>query len=269
MEADRALTALLAAPKYRGVYAGAVTRVYRDMLRRHGPKGADKAARMELHRITGAFLTPKDLKRARGLLERAKSGDDAALFEALSLHASTRERLPGIRQLYERALPALGNPRSVADLACGLNPLYLGALGIHVRGIELQTDAANLVNEWARAMGWDVAVIPGDLAEAENLSAGPDLPAGPELPEADATLAMKLLPLLDRQMPGGGMALLKRVRSKRALVSFPTRTLSGRNVGMLPHYEASFEQNLPANAIILDKFEASNELCYILDLNRR
>jgi len=252
MEPDRALEALLAAPKYRGVYAGAVARVYRDMLRRHGPKGADKAARVELHRITGAFLTPKDVKRARGLLERARGGDGSALFEALALHASTRERLPEIR-----ALPALGNPRTVADLACGLNPLYLGALGLSVRGIELQTDAAALVNEWARFMGWDAAVTPGDLAEDTAL------------PEADATLAMKLLPLLEGQTPGGGRALLERMRSRRALVSFPTRTLSGRNVGMLRHYEASFEQNLPAGAMILDKFEASNELCYILDLDRR
>ena len=44
MAADRALEALLDAPKYRGVYPGAVERVYREMLRRHKPKDAAKAA---------------------------------------------------------------------------------------------------------------------------------------------------------------------------------------------------------------------------------
>lgn len=254
METDRALEALAASPKYRGVYAGAVERVYREQLRRHKPKEAEKAARAELHRITGAFLTPNDLKRARTLLESAKSGDADALIQALSLHASTRERLGDMAALYARALPALGNPKTIADLACGLNPLYLGAMGLSVRGVELQTDAARLVNDWAEAFGWDVSVTPGDLA------------GGDELPEADATLLMKLLPLLDKQLPGGGRALLARVRSKRALVTFPTRTLSGRNIGMQTHYEASFEQNLPENAKILDRFTTSNELCYVLEL---
>lgn len=254
MENDRAVEALLASPKYRGVYPGAVERVYMESLRRHGPKGAEKAARAELHRIAGAFLSPNELKKARTLLEAAKSGEDGALERVLSLHASTRERLPEMAALYERALPALGSPRTILDLASGLNPLYLGSLGLSVRGIELQTDAARLVNEWAEALGWDVRVDPGDLAD------------GSPFPEADATLLMKLLPLMEKQLAGGGQALLSRVRSKKALVTFPTRTLSGRNVGMKNHYEASFEQTLPAEAKILDKFALSGELCYVLEL---
>ena len=257
METDRALQALLASPKYRGVYSGAVERIYSESLRRHGPKGADKAARAELHRITGAFLSPRELKAGRALLERAKSGEGDVIAQALALHASSRERLPDMAALYDRALPALGNPRRVLDLACGLNPLFLGAMGLTVRGIELQTDAARLVNDWAEALRWDVRVEPGDLAE------------GASLPEADATLLMKLLPLLEKQMVGGGWALLERVRSKKALVTFPTRTLSGRNVGMQTHYEASFEQNLPADWTVVDKFALSNELCYTLERHVR
>jgi len=256
-EDERAISALRNSPKYRGVYSGAVERVYMDALRRHGSKGADKAARAELHRIAGAFLSPNDLKKARTLLEAAKSGDGGALERVLALHASTRERLPEMAALYARALPALGSPRTILDLACGLNPLYLGSLGLSVRGIELQTDAARLVNEWAGALGWDVRVEPGDLA------------SGAPFPEADATLLMKLLPLLEKQMVGGGQALLSRVRSKKAMVTFPTRTLSGRNVGMSGHYEATFEQTLPAEAKILEKFALPGELCYILELDRR
>jgi len=253
---DPALAALLASPKYRGIFPGAVERVYREQMLRHRPRDAAKAARAELHRIAGAFLTANELKRLRGCLERARSGDGGARFEALALHASTRERLPEIDALYERAFRSLGRPKVVADLACGLNPLYLGAQGIAVRGIELNVDAAQLVNDWAAALGWDVWVEPGDLAGSAPL------------PEADLTLLMKLLPLLDKQMPGGGMALLARVRSPRALATFPTRTLSGRNVGMRGHYETSFEQNLPPGARIADKFVAAGELCYALELSR-
>jgi 16S rRNA (guanine(1405)-N(7))-methyltransferase len=257
METDRAFAALCSPPKYRGVCPGALERVYAESLRRYGPKGAEKAARAELHRIAGAFLSPSDLKKASTLLEAAKSGEEGALTQVLALHASTRERLPIMAELYGRALPALGNPRSIADLACGLNPLYLGSLGLRVRGVELSMDAARLANGWAETLGWDVRVEPGDLA------------GGAPLPEADATLAMKLWPLLDKQMVGGGRALLERVRSNRALVTFPTRSLSGRNVGMRTHYETSFEQNLPADAKIVDKFALPGELCYVLSLDRR
>jgi len=99
METDRALEALIASPKYRGVYRGAVERVYREMLRRHRPRDAEKAARAELHRITGAFLTPNDLKKARALLQDYVSGDRDALTRVLALHASTRERLDVMAEL--------------------------------------------------------------------------------------------------------------------------------------------------------------------------
>ena len=60
METDRALAALIASPKYRGVYAGATERVYMDALRRYGSKGADKAARAELQAVRGLLASGKN-----------------------------------------------------------------------------------------------------------------------------------------------------------------------------------------------------------------
>ena len=41
----------------------------------------------------------------------------------MSLHASTRERLPILDGFYSTVLAALPAPRRVLDIACGLNPL--------------------------------------------------------------------------------------------------------------------------------------------------
>lgn len=251
--AQAALDALLSSKKYAEVCPDAVRRIFKEQLAKHRTlKEAEKAARAQLHQICGAFMTPEQLKSARECLARCASGDETALNDALRLHASTRERLGAEREIFSRAFRILGQPRRVADLACGLNPLALGGMGFSVRGVELHGGTVALVNEWAAACGWDVSAVCGDLAGT------------PALPEADITLMMKLLPVLERQKKGAGIDLLNRVPSAWALVTFPTRTLGGRGVGMAQNYARWFEAALPERFEIADQFTISDELCYAL-----
>ena len=83
-----------------------------------------------------------------------------------------------------------------------------------------------------------------------------------ELPEErfDLALVFKLLPLLGLD----GYDLLGRVRAGFVAVSFPTRTLSGRSVGMERNYSSAFEENCPQRFAIADHFVAGNELIYVL-----
>ncbi|WP_265350082.1 hypothetical protein [Klebsiella pneumoniae] len=57
--------------------------------------------RTHLHQITGAFMTA-DAQKRRGHCLRWNEGDESALAAALSLHASTRERLPGADEIDAR-----------------------------------------------------------------------------------------------------------------------------------------------------------------------
>ena len=61
-----------------------------------------------------------------------------------------------------------------------------------------------------------------------------------------------------------GYDLLGRVRAGFVAVSFPTRTLSGRSVGMERNYSSAFEENCPQRFAIADRFVAGNELIYVL-----
>ena len=48
------------------------------------------------------------------------------------------------------------------------------------------------------------------------------------------------------------------------LVTFPTRTLGGRDVGMAHQYAAWMEAHTPASLRTLAQFTEGDELCYVL-----
>ena len=236
--------------KYRDVCPDTVARLEAQAAARYkSAKEADKAVRAALHQITGAFMTPDELKRARRLLAGSEAEPALALQETLRLHASTRERLPHIGEFYDALLSPL-KAHTLLDLACGLNPLYLGSTGYAVRGVDISGGCVGLVNDWAEARGWDVSAQCADLL------------CEPPLPEADAALAMKLLPVLEQQEKGAALRLMRRVPAPVIIVTFPMKTLGGRSIGMESHYSAWFEAAVQADFEILRRETLFGELCY-------
>ena len=227
--------------KYADVCPDTVARLTAQAAARcRSAKEADKAVKTALHQITGAFMTPDEL-----------NDPDHALAETLRLHASTRERLPHIDAFYDALIAPLG-VRVLLDLACGLNPLYLGSRGYAVRGVDISGGCVDLVNDWAGAMGWDVSAACADLL------------CEPPLPQADAALAMKLLPVLEQQEKGAAMRLLRRAPAPVVVVTFPMKTLGGRGVGMESHYTEWFEAAARGDFEILRREALFGELCYIV-----
>ena len=151
--------------------------------------------------------------------------------------------------LYAQLFELVGKPRRVLDLACGLNPIYLAARGVGVVGLDAHLGAVALVNRFAEENGLDARAEGADLRTAQ-------------LPEErfDLALVFKLLPLLGAE----GYALLERLSAAWAAVSFPTRTLSGRSVGMECNYSSAFEERCPEKYRIAGRFVAGNELIYVL-----
>lgn len=238
--------------KYKDVCPDTVARLGAQAAARYrSAKEADKAVKTALHQITGAFMTPDELKRARRLLADEAMEPHAALMETLKLHASTRERLTHIDAFYGALFDGL-TATSVLDLACGLNPLYLGAKGYSVRGVDISGGCVSLVNDWAAARGWDVS------AECR------DLLCDPPLPQTDVALAMKLLPVLEQQEKGAAMKLLRRVPAAVIIVTFPLKTLGGRSVGMEKNYSEWFEAAAREDFDILRREALFGELCYIV-----
>lgn len=245
------LNALLASKNCREVCEDAVRRLWQEELsRRRNEKEADKAVRAAVHQMTGAFLTPEQLKRARRLMQEYVAGREDALYEALSLHASTRERLAA-DELYAALFGETGTPDGILDLACGFNPLYLGAKGLCTTGYDVHRGAVDLVNDWSRACGWRVSAQCADLLGENTFE------------RADLALMMKLLPVLEQQRKGAGLKLLQSVPARFRAVTFPLRTLGGRSVGMEKHYSDWMEANVPATLSLHRRLIVNDELIYL------
>ena len=252
-----ALSALKASKNYADICPDTVERVFLEQLPKYKKlKDAEKSARSQLHAITGAFITNEELSRARAAFDRWREGEPGALREVLLCHASTRERVDEADALFDRVFDVCENPKVVLDLACGFNPIYLGARGsVSVTGADIHGGCVRFVNDCARACGWPVCARLGDLLSEIPTDA------------CDLALMMKLLPVLENQKSGAAIRLLGSVRARFILVTFPTRTLGGRGIGMERHYSEWFEALRPENAEIIDRFATANELAYVLKTN--
>lgn len=258
---DEPLDKLLKSRNYRDICPDTVRRVWEDCLRRHKKPGeAEKAAREALHGITGAFMTPGEARQlAYDMHAWFCNKTDAGLERMLSRHASTRERLPvsDLDALSDRLFAVTGRPRSVLDLACGINPLYLGARGIPAVGVDISGAAVEAINRFHDVYHAPVRGICADLL----------CPGSVPRERFDIALMLKLLPLLERQREGAATDAMRAVNAAWLIVSFPTRTLGGRNVGMAAHYAEWLDRHFPAGRALAGQLETGNELFFALREN--
>lgn len=235
---------LSANKKYRDVCPDTIRRVIAECEGRYKKaKDIDKAVREKLHGITSAF---NELGADAAQAAASISGD-ADLESMLKRHASTRERLPlsAMDALYEKIFETTGAPQSILDLACGLNPVYLvHRFGCRVVGVDISKSCVSLIPDGV----W------GDLL-CENA-----IPSE----RFHIALLFKILPLLERQKSGSAMDVMNRINAEYLVVSFPTRTLGGRNVGMEDNYTAWMEAHMPENRTVAARFTTDNELYYVL-----
>ena len=221
-------------------------------------KDAAKRVKRKLHQMVGAYL---DAEVPFGeWLERLRVAPDPSARaevckELLLQHASTRERVAELREIYTFifAPPA---PQSVLDLACGLNPLgrafmplppqieYLAA-DVHRGLIGFLNDAFPLLGVTGRAFTHDLL-------------------SGPPEMTTDMVLLLKALPCLEQADRGCGHSLLSALRAPLVVVSFPTASLGGRKRGMERFYQQRFLETLPAQWSAAEMQAFASELVFKL-----
>ncbi|HSS75184.1 MAG TPA: 16S rRNA methyltransferase [Thermoanaerobaculia bacterium] len=224
---ERIVGLLAAAPKYRNLSPETLTRVASwALVRYRSDKEILKAAKRKLHQVYAAYLTPKAAIRLSQLAASPHERRDACR-EALSLHASTAERLPILEELYGRIFAVTGVPNRVLDLACGLHPFGLPWMGLAQGASYLAMD---IDCELMALLG---SFFPQELAaECRDILVRP-----PEEP-ADVAFLLKAVPVLEQQERGASLKLLRALRAGYAVVSFPAHSLGGRAKGMEGHYAA-------------------------------
>lgn len=225
------VAAVQTSTRYRTIDRQLVERVGREALSRYPSlKAAIKATKSQLHQMIGAYAErtpPYD----QWLAELQQAPDVASrkviCQRLLASHASTRERLAVLDRLYPACL---GDPppQRILDLGCGFNPLAVPWMNVPATTLYAAYDIDTALCSFVGA------VLP--LLGVQGSADVCDLVTGPPPVAADVALVLKVIPLLEQQRRGTGADLLRAIQAPRLVVSFPTRSLGGRNVGMLETY---------------------------------
>jgi 16S rRNA (guanine(1405)-N(7))-methyltransferase len=171
-------------------------------------------------------------------------------------HASTRERLPVLDSFYRTIFGALPPIHSVLDVACGLNPLAIPWMpltpGATYTACDLYADMIDFLNGF-----FEIAGIAGRAQVC-------DLVSGPPRQSADLALVLKTLPTLDQIAKNAGRELLRALDARFLVVSFPARSLGGRDKPMAEHYAQRFEALVAAEGWPVERFEFPTELAFLV-----
>lgn len=133
--------------------------------------------------------------------------------EALKKHSSTRERIPyydSVKEIISRF-----NPSSIIDLGCGLNPIAIANHGVNYYAYDINEDAISLVNHFFSSKQISGKAEVADITEMN-------------FPKSDIALIFKTIDLVDKSGHKTAEEILKKIECKHIIVSFSTKTLSGK-----------------------------------------
>ena len=268
--AAKAADEILGGKKYSGLDRAAIRRICGDIMPRY-PKYGDglKAVKKELHIIHGAFLTKDCHERAASLISSYGGADihsdKAFALRLMDLHMSTAERAAAADGMYCVAGGCILPGDALVDIGCGFGPFALPFFPVKPKSYtayDICARTTDLLNAYFMPLG------PGYFAA--QLDAATKTPAdvivtGAGSADNTVVFMLKLFPLLEQQKKGCAFDMLSEMGFRAAVVSFPTKSASGRERGMEAFYSAMFERNLPDGLSICDKTVIGNEMFFTVE----
>jgi hypothetical protein len=168
----------------------------------------------------------------------------------LRTHSSTKERVgfyPQLKEIIKRL-----KVKSILDLGCGINPLALAEKGTKYYASDINAEDLNIVREYFRNYKIDGEVFVCDLNRIDEC----------EFPKADLTLVLKVFDILGKSDYRTAKNILEKISSKHLIVSFSTRTLSGKP--MKNQRRIWFERLLDSLLYKSEIIKSENEIFYIV-----
>ncbi len=187
-----------------------------------------KQVRSQLRRVYGLFRdNPKERKELVGeLLKAPLSKRTAILQQILSTHSSTQERLPIYEKLYSKIFSITEKPKIILDLGCGINPFsffYMKLKECNYHAYDINEEEIKSINSYFELLHTENSSFKGKAIVADILKV--------IFPQADLCLLLKMTDVIDK---GKGHKkteeLLKRIPAKYIVVSFATKTISGKEM---------------------------------------
>lgn len=249
--------------RYAAISPELVARIAREELAiRRNAREAVKSTRRRLHQAGAVYMgVSPPYARWLAALRGAQGNAEQIKFvcrEALAAHQSSRERLALLDWFFAEVLGDLAPVESIVDLACGLNPLAIPwmplAPGARYVACDIYTDLAAFLQEALPLLGVN--------GQVETV----DLSARTPLVEADVALLLKTIPCLEQLDRQAGARLLREVRARHVVVSFPVQSLGGRrDRGMPANYRARLAELVADQDWRVTEREYESELVFLVD----
>jgi len=238
-------------------------------------KDTIKQIRSELHKSYSSFQTKKKKKREHYLEELKQNPDsDEIQDNLLSITVSTKERIPYYKDLYQKIFKITGNPKTIVDLGCGLNPLSYplmnlgnkngvkeGAKPLAYYAYDIDEEDMNFLNDYFKIMnsfGLNGKAAIMDVRNIKSLSC---------LPPTDIIFLFKVLDIIDRENHKPSEELIQQLIKKTRFIvaSFATKTLTKKQ--MRYPKRKWFELMLERLDLKYKTIETFNEIYYIISVS--
>lgn len=242
--------------KYSNVYEGTVRKIIDMMITRYGKeKEIEKNVKKKLHQIYGAYqllvMNYELLVGDGGMLDVEK---------ILSGHVSTAERAGFYEEFYSRIFGVLGSDRKfkIYDAACGYNPFSAGYFKDRVE-IYHCSDIDVVLNDNLNRFFRDAGLV-------NFSSSNKDLTVDQiNFADYDVVFLFKTLSCIERQEKGSAALILKNaLAAKNVVVSFPSKSIGGREKGMAENYAVFLDGLIEGLELIKIDLTFPNETVYIL-----
>lgn len=264
-EVEAVVTAVKQSKKYGDTSEETIRELAVEAVRQHKKsKAAVKAVRARLHSIMAPYLGDPDYAAAAVRLDGAfAAGDDTAVqaicADCLQAHLSTRERMPIMTAFYEQIWAVTGQPNTVLDIACALNPLALRWMGLKTPREQLRFYAYDIhepriafINHYFALEGL------APLARVQDVAS--------HFPQetADVALFLKEMPRFERNYGGKGRPLLEALAVRYLVLSFPeVSTHGGRN--LVNRYREFMGQLIAGHDWLVTELLFEGELVFVVE----
>lgn len=256
----RVETRIRGSRKYADIHPAVIRRQVEQFADRfRSDKELEQAVRRKLHQAFGAYLEGNWLRKFKAGLKALEGADADSVRQScrrlMHLHTSTRERLDVLGDFRDFLDHTIPQGATVLDVACGLNvltfPAVEGSRTFRYIGVDLHEGMISQLRAFARAVGLDAEFVWADILSGD-------------LPACDVALMLKLLPCLGHQEDDSALRLVRDVNAEILIVSYPTRSIGGTDLGMANVYQRQIERIASETGRNLERFDCPTESFYVL-----
>lgn len=260
---EKIIKSILETKKYSSVDKETISIIYDLLEKKYSPKKLEDEIKRQLHQIWGAYWDgiPNYNKILEYIKENTRNGNinpREIIKPILSLHSSTKERIEDLDNFFLKIFEVTGIPNTIIDYACGLNPLTIFWMGLKndsiYKAYDIDVKEVEFINKVFNL------ILPECMTEVRV----GNLLSFNEFENADVVFLFKTLQVLEQQRKGSALEVLKKINAKFITVSFPTKSIGGKNKRMKDFYSDWFKGLIEGEFEIVKEISFTNEMVFIV-----